>query len=429
MPKYLRHVLLFGILLAIFLSAESLLAQDEGTLPEIGMRSGAPTYGVRGPHPVGYMSFSMERGAPLDGAVWYPALNSDGADEAITYDLLGPNMPLTPISFIDGRAIADAEPDSVSGPYPLIVSSHGNAASFNIMAYQHEQLASYGFVVIAVAHEGTTLRDSMMVQTPEQQAAFFAAVTDSMVKRPLEVTRALDYAETLTDAQAPLAGMIDLDHVGVIGVSYGGYTAAVEAGVRFDFSDVSAFCATTVPTPPISLYVCSNFADDVASFETHLMDVAGIEGEPGAMWQPLGDPRVDAVIGIVPGGPISLISDQGLAAADKPMMIVRATLDEADQLDHHSQRLWDNISSAVKIMVTVENATHRSHSIAMRRWKPQWRRCAPSLRGTKFTCKTFTDHLITAFFLDQLTGDTEARAALLPDAVDFPGIDYQAEGL
>ena len=38
------------------------------------------------------------------------------------------------------------------------------------------------------------------------------------------------------------------------------------------------------------------------------------------------------------------------------------------------------------------------------------------------------NHFTTAFLLSMLKGDAEATAALAPDAVAFPGIEYQAEG-
>jgi hypothetical protein len=39
-----------------------------------------------------------------------------------------------------------------------------------------------------------------------------------------------------------------------------------------------------------------------------------------------------------------------------------------------------------------------------------------------------TYHFITAFLLDTLKGDTAAHAALAPEAVSFPGIEYEAQG-
>jgi hypothetical protein len=39
-----------------------------------------------------------------------------------------------------------------------------------------------------------------------------------------------------------------------------------------------------------------------------------------------------------------------------------------------------------------------------------------------------TNHFVTAFFLATLKDDTEAAAALAPDAVQFPGITYKTTG-
>jgi hypothetical protein len=38
------------------------------------------------------------------------------------------------------------------------------------------------------------------------------------------------------------------------------------------------------------------------------------------------------------------------------------------------------------------------------------------------------NHFTTAFLLDVLTGDEEARVALAPENVQFPGVQYEAEG-
>ncbi len=39
------------------------------------------------------------------------------------------------------------------------------------------------------------------------------------------------------------------------------------------------------------------------------------------------------------------------------------------------------------------------------------------------------NHFTTAFLLSKLKDDVEADAALSPEGIDFPGVDYQAEGL
>ena len=55
-----------------------------------------------------------------------------------------------------------------------------------------------------------------------------------------------------------------------------------------------------------------------------------------------------------------------------------------------------------------------------------------------FICRDFSwesnfvhdeiNHLVTAFLLAELKGDTEASAALSPDAVTVPHLEYHAEG-
>lgn len=39
-----------------------------------------------------------------------------------------------------------------------------------------------------------------------------------------------------------------------------------------------------------------------------------------------------------------------------------------------------------------------------------------------------TNHFVTAFLLAVLKGDADAAAALAPDKVSFPGIEYKAQG-
>jgi predicted dienelactone hydrolase len=179
-----------------------------------------------------------------------------------------------------------------------------------------------------------------------------------MIKRSLEVNRAIDYAEALSGNQGQLAGMIDLDYVGVIGMSYGGYTAVMMAGVRPDFREAAAFCDQGNLGSPITQMVCQNYRDDLLGFKAHLIEVAGVDAEPGTLWPTLSDPRVDAVVAIVPGGGLSLIGTEGLAAAETPIMIMRATMDEVDLAEHNAARVWESISSTDKTLVTVENATH-----------------------------------------------------------------------
>jgi hypothetical protein len=102
------------------------ISAQEGEEPvRTGFRPDAPPYGVRGPHLVGYMTFSDgDAKRPMEGGIWYPAIPADGSVEAIDYDTgLGDLVPL--LGTMPGRAILDGKPDTGNGPYPLIIYSHG----------------------------------------------------------------------------------------------------------------------------------------------------------------------------------------------------------------------------------------------------------------------------------------------------------------
>jgi predicted dienelactone hydrolase len=192
--------------------------------------------------------------------------------EEIVYDVgVGDLVP--PLNAWEGRALLDAAPDLANGPYPLILSSHGHQGTFHHTVYIHEHLASYGFVVMAMWHPGNTLRDSLLVQNQVQQSAFIEAFIDSLVLRPQDVRQTLDYAEVL--AADALIGLIDLERVGVMGLSYGGYTALAAVGSRLDFSGLADLCAVGAQASILTTLMCQIHGADLAGVEMRLMELAG----------------------------------------------------------------------------------------------------------------------------------------------------------
>ena len=80
----------------------------------------------------------------------------------VTYEsVLGrsndPKRPLIPFTFM-GRASRDAEPDASGGAYPLVIVSHGYLGSRLLLTYLTENLASKGYVVVAIDHAGVDLQ-------------------------------------------------------------------------------------------------------------------------------------------------------------------------------------------------------------------------------------------------------------------------------
>ena len=112
-----------------------------------------------------------------------------------------------------GHAIEKADPASDGAPYPLIVHTHGHWSFRQESAYLDEHLASMGFVVISADHEDNW------------STLFGPKAWQSEFRRPNEVTREIDFAESLECGRWALAGMIDTRRVGVFGWSFGGETA------------------------------------------------------------------------------------------------------------------------------------------------------------------------------------------------------------
>jgi predicted dienelactone hydrolase len=118
---------------------------------------------VRGPHPVGVRSNTVEvegRAVPVE--VWYPARDSSlGADlDPDTQDhySLGPGLPGVPQT-----AIRDAVPsvEATGGTAPAVVFSHGFAGHRRQTTHLCTHLASHGYVVAAPDHVGNTTAEVM----------------------------------------------------------------------------------------------------------------------------------------------------------------------------------------------------------------------------------------------------------------------------
>lgn len=106
----------------------------------------------------------------------------------------------------------DAAPDP--GNRHLVVVSHGSGAIPWVQSDIARALVEAGFTVALPEHQGDNARDPSHPGPP------------SWLRRPAEVSRTIDAMQ----ADARWAGMLDLQHVGVWGMSAGGHTALSIAG-------------------------------------------------------------------------------------------------------------------------------------------------------------------------------------------------------
>ena len=224
------------------------------TAPQ-GVRPDAPTYAVHGPFAVGYKPLVIGAGTkhPLEGSLWYPALNPTGRKEEVTYAIkLKDSAWSTDLpKVVYGHALLNADIDVSKGPYPLVVWSHGFVASAAWNSNLLEHYASYGFIILAPEHT-EQLNDSDFAAVPMA----WSDLWKSSIDRPLDIKQTLDYAEKLTAPGGALAGLIDMQHVAVVGHSSGGYTALAMAGAQYDLEAFNARCAQ-LPADDPNTFLCT----------------------------------------------------------------------------------------------------------------------------------------------------------------------------
>ncbi len=409
---FVRNHLFIGILsIALLLSAcQPIQAPVAG---EIG--PDAPIYAPRGPFGVGFQTFvrAVESENPREIHSWYPALIPAGEEEEIEYavQLKDPTWQPTMPPVVHGHALRNAALDAAQGPYPLVLLSHGfmlSPAWYHTLA---EHYASYGFIVLAPDH-------------PEQFDPTFGEMWKTLIDRPAALTATLDYAEALTAPGGAMAGLIDMANVAVVGHSYGGYTALAAAGAQYDMAAYNARCAALADDDPLAF-----FCMPIVPNERAMAERAGLTKTPTGLWPSFGDPRVTAIIPMA--GDSYLFDQAGLAQITVPMMAIAGSADTGTPLAWGAQPAYDYAASTQKSLVVLEGGEHMlfTTSCENQPWlseHPYYEYFCFDPVWEKTQALDLIHHFSTAFLLDTLKGDQVAHATLLPNAADFPGIEFSS---
>ncbi|MGK7881183.1 MAG: alpha/beta hydrolase [Crocosphaera sp.] len=134
------------------------------------------------------------------------------------------------------------------GKTPVIVFSHGLASRPEDFEEDVRQLASYGYVVALPQHPGSDFN-----QLQEMLQGFSREImkVDEYIDRPLDVSYVIDELERRNRIE--FGGRLDLNNVGVMGHSFGGYAALALAGAKLDFDILEEICGRNLWGPNLSL--------------------------------------------------------------------------------------------------------------------------------------------------------------------------------
>ena len=403
------------ILVALFVLFVGARAKQGRAVKDTGLQSDAPLYAARGPHPVGSRNLTIEREKPIEIAMWYPALNRGGLDEAITYpNEMKMGDPLGKVTFATfaGRAIQDAPYDISAGPYPLVVLSPGFSIGAPSYAWLAEHLASYGFVVMAPEHHEHL--------DPENE------LWRSAIVRPQDILTVFAYVDEQAEQGGTFAGLYDKNLVAVIGHSYGGYTSLAAAGAQINTDAFRSYCESASETNEPGAWLCGQLTPHMAD----MASLAGLEAIPDGFWPEWSDPRVDAVVSMA--GDAFFFGEAGLAEIEMPLMAIGGTDDKDSPYMWSTHPAYEYASSSRKVRVALDGAEHMIFTGPCEKvtWYLKFfsaEFCSDS-GWDRVYAHNLVKHFATAFLLSELRQDTAASAALASDAVDFIDLTYDAQG-
>lgn len=188
---------------------------------------------------------------------------------------------------------------------PTVIISHGLGSDRTSYAYLGEHLASHGFVVINVEHPGS---NAAQINALLVGKSADVVPNDEFIDRPRQISALLNYLER---EATQYGSLINFAQVGVLGQSFGGYTALALAGANLDFEVLRTACPPSSQSLNVSLL---------------LQCQAGQLAEPSETMLSLQDGRVRAAIAINPITSV-LFGEESMGQVTTPTMIVSSGAD------------------------------------------------------------------------------------------------------
>lgn len=307
----------------------------------------APELAARGPHSVGVRSLTLAHADQLDVLhtkdgqtprynrvlpveIWYPARIPAGKTERVTYnEVMGssndPKRPLIPFTF-EGRALRDAEADRGDNKaYPLVIVSHGYLGSRLLLTYLTENLASKGYVVVAIDHAESTFRDA-------------GGFPSTLLNRSLDDLFVLNEMARLSakGSKSFLSGLLDANNTGLIGYSMGGYGALNVAGAGYSAQATKLF---------------AQLSGGSTALDSRTMASPNYKATV--------DPRIRAVVAFAPWGMERGVWDaDGLAGLKTPTLFVAGSKDDVSGYEKGIKAIYDGAVNADRYLLTYQNARH-----------------------------------------------------------------------
>lgn len=372
-------------------------------------------YSRPGPYPVGMNHRVIHVNSPLVLTAWYPAESDAGHVETVTYSYeikFGQPLGTVSIASFEGQAVVNAPRDFLEGPYPLVILSPGFSIGSTTYGWLAEHLASHGFVVLSPDHQEQL--------DPENQ------LWRSAITRPHEIQAILTYVDEQVEEGGEFERLIDKDTAAVIGHSYGGYTALVASGARFDTESFQILCDGAQKADEPGAWLCEKLVPHLAD----MADLAGLNSVPEELWPAWAADRVDAIVPMA--GDALFFGQPGLAEVTVPVLSIGGTDDEDSPFAWGTQPTYEFASSSRKVLIGLIGAGHMIFTGPCEQVPWHLKLFSGEFCADQSWDRTYAheliEHFVTAFLLAELQDDPDAAAALRWGDPGFPGINYQVVG-
>ncbi|WP_201800863.1 alpha/beta hydrolase, partial [Dulcicalothrix desertica] len=222
----------------------------------------------------------------------------------------------------------------------VIVISHGFGSDRTDFVYLAEHLVSHGFAVAVLEHPGSNTSN---LETFIRGATREVVEANEFINRPQDISFLLDYLQQLNQSDSAFQNRFNLEKVGAIGHSFGGYTVMALAGAKINIPFIKQQCRA------------DNFNLNATNASYLLLCITQKLKEKSI--PDLKDKRIQAVFAInsVSGG---VFGETGLLPVEIPVMFAASSNDAVAPalLEQICPFTWLNTPN--KYLALTQNGTH-----------------------------------------------------------------------
>lgn len=222
----------------------------------------------------------------------------------------------------------------IVSPIAVVIISHGLAANPQTVVHYAKHLVSHGYLVAIPQHPGS---DTHQVHNLLSGSVDEIFALQEFFDRPHDISILLDELERRNARE--YGGHLKLNNVGVLGESFGGYTALALAGATIDFEALAQRCERLSDSLNMSL----------------LLQCRALSLPP--VVKPLHDPRVRAIFTIDPIGS-GLFGADGLASVTIPTVIATGSSDKTAPMALEPLQLFPQLASQARFLAVIRGKSH-----------------------------------------------------------------------